>query len=161
MPAWTATASASSLVAPSGSRTFSRAPRTRRSPGSSRSRPTSPEDEARAKGYVKGNLKKDEVIKLLRRVTTPKTIYKKQKLDRDDIVDITTSTSSRGSRPRCASCSTRNSPVRSWSQRQPRGGRGQDRRGPHRPIAYDDDMYTTKIEPGCGLRLRTSSSTLS
>lgn len=46
-------------------------------------------DEARAKGYVKGNMKKDEVIKLLKRVTTPTTIYKKQKLDRDDIVDIT------------------------------------------------------------------------
>jgi len=46
-------------------------------------------EEARAKGYVKGNLKKDEVIKLLKRVTTPTTIYKKQKLDRDDIVDIT------------------------------------------------------------------------
>lgn len=46
-------------------------------------------DEARARGYVKGNLKKDEVIKLLKRVTTPKTVYKKQKLDRDDIVDIT------------------------------------------------------------------------
>lgn len=46
-------------------------------------------DEARAKGYVKGNMKKDEVIKLLKRVTTPKTVYKKQKLDRDDIVDIT------------------------------------------------------------------------
>lgn len=47
-------------------------------------------DEARAKGYVKGNMKKDEVIKLLKRVTTPVTIYKKQKLDRDDIIDITT-----------------------------------------------------------------------
>lgn len=46
-------------------------------------------EEARAKGYVKGNLKKDEVIKMLKRITTPKTIYKKQKLDRDDIVDIT------------------------------------------------------------------------
>lgn len=46
-------------------------------------------DEARAKGYVKGNLKKDEIIKLLKRVTTPTTVYKKQKLDRDDIVDIT------------------------------------------------------------------------
>lgn len=46
-------------------------------------------DEARAKGYVKGNLKKDEVIKMLRRITTPTTVYKKQKLDRDDIVDIT------------------------------------------------------------------------
>jgi hypothetical protein len=46
-------------------------------------------DEARAKGYVKGNMKKDEVIKLLKRVTTPTTIYKKQKLDRDDTIDIT------------------------------------------------------------------------
>jgi len=46
-------------------------------------------DEARAKGYVKGSMKKDEVIKLLKRVTTPTTVYKKQKLDRDDIVDIT------------------------------------------------------------------------
>lgn len=46
-------------------------------------------DEARAKGYVKGNMKKEEVIKLMKRVTTPTTIYKKQKLDRDDIVDIT------------------------------------------------------------------------
>jgi hypothetical protein len=46
-------------------------------------------DEARAKGYVKGSLKKDEIIKLLKRVTTPATVYKKQKLDRDDVVDIT------------------------------------------------------------------------
>ena len=46
-------------------------------------------DEARAKGYVKGNLKKDEVIKLLKRVTLPTTVYKKQRLDRDDIIDIT------------------------------------------------------------------------
>ena len=47
------------------------------------------EDEARAKGYVTGNRKKEEVIPLLKRVTTPTTIYKKQKLDRDDLVDIT------------------------------------------------------------------------
>lgn len=46
-------------------------------------------DEARARGYVKGNLKKEEVIRLLKRSTTPATIYKKQKLDRDDILDIT------------------------------------------------------------------------
>lgn len=46
-------------------------------------------DEARAKGYVKGNLKTEEVLTLLRRTTGPATIYKKQKLDRDDIVDIT------------------------------------------------------------------------
>lgn len=47
------------------------------------------EDEARAKGYIKGKLKKEEVFSLLKRSTTPTTIYKKQKLDRDDIIDIT------------------------------------------------------------------------
>lgn len=47
------------------------------------------EDEARAKGYIKGKLKKEEVFSLLKRTTTPTTIYKKQKMDRDDIVDIT------------------------------------------------------------------------
>ena len=46
-------------------------------------------DEARAKGYIKGNLKKEEVFTLLKRTTTPTTIYKKQKMDRDDVVDIT------------------------------------------------------------------------
>ena len=47
------------------------------------------EDEARARGYMKGNLKKEEVFSLLKRTTTPTTIYKKQKLDRDDVIDIT------------------------------------------------------------------------
>lgn len=47
------------------------------------------EDEARAKGYIKGKLKKEEVFSLLKRSTIPTTIYKKQKLDRDDIIDIT------------------------------------------------------------------------
>ena len=47
------------------------------------------EDDARARGYIKGNLKKEEVFSLLKRSTTPTTIYKKQKLDRDDVVDIT------------------------------------------------------------------------
>lgn len=46
-------------------------------------------DEARARGYMKGNLKKDEVFSLLKRATTPTTVYKKQKIDRDDQVDIT------------------------------------------------------------------------
>ena len=46
-------------------------------------------DEARAKGYVKGTKKAEEVFSMLKRVTTPQTIYKKQKLDRDDILDIT------------------------------------------------------------------------
>lgn len=47
------------------------------------------EDEARAKGYIKGNMKKEEFFSLIKRYTTPTTIYKKQKLDRDDIIDIT------------------------------------------------------------------------
>ena len=46
-------------------------------------------DEARARGYMKGKLKKEEVFSLLKRTTTPTTIYKKQKLDRDDVIDIT------------------------------------------------------------------------
>ncbi len=47
------------------------------------------EDEARALGYIKGNRKKEEVFTLLKRTTDPQTIYKKQKLDRDDVIDIT------------------------------------------------------------------------
>ena len=47
------------------------------------------EDDARAKGYIKGNFKKEQVFSLMKRTTTPTTIYKKQKLDRDDVVDIT------------------------------------------------------------------------
>lgn len=46
-------------------------------------------DEARARGYIKGKQKIDEVFSLLKRITTPTTIYKKQKLDRDDVIDIT------------------------------------------------------------------------
>lgn len=47
------------------------------------------EDDARAKGYIKGKFKKDEFFSLLKRTTTPTTIYKKQKMDRDDVIDIT------------------------------------------------------------------------
>lgn len=47
------------------------------------------ESEARARGYIKGNLKKEEFFSVSKRVTTPQTVYKKQKLDRDDIIDIT------------------------------------------------------------------------
>ena len=47
------------------------------------------DDEARAKGYIKGKMKKEEVFTLLKRSTTPTTIYKKQKMDRDDVIDIT------------------------------------------------------------------------
>ena len=46
-------------------------------------------DAARAKGYVAGNQKVEEVLAILKRTTDPKTVYKFQKLDRDDVVDIT------------------------------------------------------------------------
>lgn len=48
------------------------------------------EEEARARGYIKGTKKKEEVFPLLKRTTTPQTVYKKQRLDRDDILDVTT-----------------------------------------------------------------------
>lgn len=47
------------------------------------------EDDARAKGYIKGKIKKEEFFSLLKRTTGPTTVYKKQKMDRDDVVDIT------------------------------------------------------------------------
>lgn len=106
-------------------------------------------DEARARGYVKGNKKKDEVVKLLKRVTTPTTIYKKQKLDRDDIVDIT------------------DLDVVAWLKWEMRfmleeelarailisDGREVDdddkiNEDHVRPIAYDDDMYAHKVTLG-------------
>ena len=47
------------------------------------------EDDARAKGYIKGKIKKEEFFSLLKRTTGPTTVYKKQKMDRDDVIDIT------------------------------------------------------------------------
>lgn len=47
------------------------------------------EDEARARGYIKGNFKKGEIFGIVKRTTGPKTVYKKQELDRDDILDVT------------------------------------------------------------------------
>lgn len=47
------------------------------------------EEDARAKGYIKGKLKKEEFFSLIKRSTSPTTVYKKQKMDRDDIIDIT------------------------------------------------------------------------
>ena len=47
------------------------------------------EDDARAKGYIKGNFKKEQVFSLLKRSTAPTTVYKKQRMDRDDVIDIT------------------------------------------------------------------------
>jgi hypothetical protein len=103
-------------------------------------------EDARAKGYIKGNLKKEQFFATSRRVTTPQTIYKKQKLDRDDIIDIT------------------DFDVVSWIKGEMRvmldeelaravligDGREADdedkiQEGFIRPIASDDDFYTITI----------------
>ena len=118
-------------------------------------------DEARAKGYVKGNLKKDEIIKLLKRVTTPTTVYKKQRLDRDDIVDIT------------------DLDVVSWLKAEMRvmldeelarailigDGREADDEDKidtdHlRPIAYDSDMYAHQLNVASDLGAQQVTETI-
>lgn len=105
------------------------------------------EDEARARGYIKGNLKKEEFFSVARRITTPTTIYKKQKLDRDDIVDIT------------------DFDVVAWLRAEMRVmldeelaravlvGDGRDISSDDkinqqniRPIAFDHDLYTIKVD---------------
>ncbi len=109
------------------------------------------EDEARAKGYIKGNYKKEQVFKLLKRSTTPTTVYKKQRFDRDDIVDMSTMN------------------VVSFVKKEQRGklneelamafliGDGRDDASDDkinelniRPIFNDDDFYTIKVvvQPG-------------
>lgn len=104
------------------------------------------EDDARAKGYIKGNYKKEQVFPLLKRTTTPTTVYKKQRFDRDDVVDM-------GSFD-----------VVSFVKVEQRGklneelataylvGDGRDASSDDkinelniRPIAYDDDFYTIKV----------------
>lgn len=104
------------------------------------------EDEARAKGYMKGNKKKDEVFSLLKRTTDPQTIYKRQKMDRDDILDIT------------------DFDVVAWIKREMRmmldeeiarailigdGRLSSDEDKIHeehvRPIATDNDLFTIKV----------------
>lgn len=108
-------------------------------------------DEARALGYIKGNLKKEEVFSLLKRTTSPTTVYKKQKLDRDDIIDIT------------------DFEVVGWMKREMRGKLeeelaramlvGDGRTALHtdkikesniRPIYNDADLYTIKVAIGAG-----------
>lgn len=103
-------------------------------------------DTARAKGYVKASLKKEEFFALSNRVTTPQTVYKKQKLDRDDIIDIT------------------DLDVVAWIKGEMRImldeeiaraaliGDGREFDDPDkinetniRPIAFDDDFYTHKV----------------
>lgn len=118
------------------------------------------EDDARAKGYIKGKLKKEEVFGLLKRTTTPTTIYKKQKLDRDDVIDIT------------------DFDVVAWLKTEMRmmldeelaraflvgDGRlasSDDKINEQniRPIWTDEDLYTVKvIVPGSGINAETAKA---
>lgn len=107
------------------------------------------EDEARARGYITGNRKTEEVFTLLKRTTTPQTIYKLQKLDRDDVVDIT------------------DFDVIAWIKREMRmlldeeiarailigdgrlgSSENKIREDNIRPIWKDDDLYTIKVQIG-------------
>jgi len=108
-------------------------------------------DEARAKGYVTGTLKKEEFFAVTKRVTTPTTVYKKQKLDRDDVIDIT------------------DFDVVAWLKAEMRlmldeeiarailVGDGRDvshedkiNEGNIRPIARDHELYTTVVNVNLG-----------
>ena len=91
-------------------------------------------DEARAKGYIKGNQKVEEVFTLLRRKITPQTVYKKQKMDRDDIVDIT------------------DFDVVSWIKKEMRGMLNEEIArailvGDGRSAAYEDKISEDHIKP--------------
>ena len=104
------------------------------------------EDDARAKGYIKGNMKKEEFFGLIKRTTQPTTVYKKQKMHRDDIIDIT------------------DFDVVAWLKGEMRGmldeelarayliGDGRDPSSDDkineqniRPIWTDDDLFTIKV----------------
>lgn len=108
-------------------------------------------DEARAKGYITGSRKKEEVFKLLKRVTGPTTIYKMQKFDRDDLLDIT------------------DFDVIAWVKAEMRNkldeelarailiGDGRSNSDPYkineeniRPILKEDDLYCIKKDLGAG-----------
>ena len=105
------------------------------------------EDDARAKGYIKGKMKKEEYFGLIKRSTAPTTVYKKQKLDRDDIIDIT------------------DFDVVSWLKTEMRmmlneelarayligdgrlaGSDDKINQDNIRPIAFDDDLYTIHVD---------------
>lgn len=103
------------------------------------------EEDARAKGYIKGKLKKDEVFSLLKRTTTPTTIYKKQKLDRDDIIDITDFDVVAWLKSEMRTMLDEEL-ARAFLVSDGRLSSSDDKINEQniRPIAFDDDLYTIK-----------------
>ena len=119
------------------------------------------ETEARARGYIKGNMKKDLALSVLKRTTSPTTVYIKMKMDRDDIVDIT------------------DFDVVAWQRAEMRGqldrelaramllGDGRELSSDDkineqniRPVLKDDDMYTIKytVKSGQDYKVTTNSA---
>lgn len=105
------------------------------------------EDEARAKGYIKGKLKKEEVFTLLKRTTDPQTIYKKQKLDKDDLYDIEDFDMAMWLKGEM-DVMLNEEQARAILIGDGRASDSEDKiKSDHiRPIASDVDLYNTKIE---------------
>lgn len=105
------------------------------------------EEDARAKGYIKGNFKKEQVFGLLKRSTSPTTVYKKQKMDRDDIADITSFDVIAWLKQEMRT-KLNEELARAYLIGDGRNAASDDKinEGNIRPIYSDDDFYTIKVE---------------
>lgn len=105
------------------------------------------EEDARAKGYIKGNFKKEQVFGLLKRSTSPTTVYKKQKMDRDDIADITGFDVIAWLKQEMRT-KLNEELARAYLIGDGRNAASDDKinEGNIRPIYSDDDFYTIKVE---------------
>ena len=105
------------------------------------------EEDARAKGYIKGNFKKEQVFGLLKRSTSPTTVYKKQKMDRDDIADITSFDVIAWLKKEMRT-KLNEELARAYLIGDGRNTASDDKinEGNIRPIVNDDDFYTIKVQ---------------
>ena len=105
------------------------------------------EEDARAKGYIKGNFKKEQVFGLLKRSTSPTTVYKKQKMDRDDIADITSFDVIAWLKQEMRT-KLNEELARAYLIGDGRNAATDDKinEGNIRPIYSDDDFYTIKVQ---------------
>lgn len=105
------------------------------------------EEDARAKGYIKGNFKKEQVFGLLKRSTSPTTVYKKQKMDRDDIADITSFDVIAWLKQEMRT-KLNEELARAYLIGDGRNAASDDKinEGNIRPIYSDDDFYTIKVQ---------------
>lgn len=108
------------------------------------------DEEARAKGYIKGNLKKEQVFALLKRETSPTTVYKKQKMHRDDLIDIDGRFDIVRYIRKELDLMLREEIARAALIGDGRDGSSEDKINPERirPIWTDDDFFTIKYDIG-------------